>query len=305
MPMPTVRDVRVNAVLSNISIAYKNNMYIAEQVFPRVPVQKKSDFYYIFNKDAFFRDDVAVRGPGTRAQRADYSVTSASYNAIEYALAKEVADEVYANADSPFRPAIEATEFVTDALLRAQERRVATKVMTSTNWANSASPTVQWTSDSSDPWNDIDDAIANVINGTGVMPNTMVMSYDVWRELRKHPDFLDRIKYTRPTGRIEPSDLSTWFNIPKILIGTALYDSAKEGQSASMAQIWGDDVWIGYVPSTPALMTPAAGYVFEWEARQVRTYRMDQERVDVFEASHSVAECISASDAGTVIFDAV
>lgn len=305
MPTPTLHDVHVNAVLSNISIAYKNSMYIAERVFPRVPVQKKSDFYYTFNKDAWFRDDVAVRSPGTRAQRADYGISSASYVAIEYALAKEVNDEVYANADTPFRPAMEATEFVTDALLRAQERRVATKVMTSSNWANSASPTVQWTSDSSDPWNDIDDAIANVINNTGVMPNTMVMSYDVWRELRKHPDFLDRIKYTRPSGKIEVADLSTWFNIPNILIGTAIYDAAKEGQSASMSQIWGDDVWIGYVPSTPALMTPAAGYVFEWESRRVRTYRMDQERTDVFEASHATAEVISASEAGTVIWDAV
>jgi hypothetical protein len=302
MATPSVRDVHVNAVLSNISIAYKNNMYIAEQVFPRVPVQKKSDFYYTFDKGAFFRDEVGVRAPGTRARRADYSVC------IEYALAKEVSDELYLNSDAPFRPAIEATEYVTDALLRAQERRVALLTTgASAGWTTTASPSVQWTSDSSDPWNDIDDVIAGVVNTCGVMPNTMVMSYNVWRELRRHPDFVDRVKYVSAKGRVDVSDVANWFNLPNVLVGTALYDSTKELASTAcdLTPIWGDAVWIGYVPSSPGLMTPAAGYVFEWMARQTRTYRMDQERTDVFEASHSTDEVVSSSDAGGIIINAI
>ena len=70
MATPTTRDVHSNVALSNISIAYKNMDYIAERIFPRVPVQKKSDFYYTFDKGAFFRDEVGVRAPGTRARRA-------------------------------------------------------------------------------------------------------------------------------------------------------------------------------------------------------------------------------------------
>ena len=47
MSMPTVRDVHVDAVMSSISIAYRNAAYIGEQVFPRVPVAKKSDLYFV------------------------------------------------------------------------------------------------------------------------------------------------------------------------------------------------------------------------------------------------------------------
>lgn len=50
MPSPTVYDVHVDAPLANISIAYRNASYIADQVFPVVPVQKKSDLFFKFTK---------------------------------------------------------------------------------------------------------------------------------------------------------------------------------------------------------------------------------------------------------------
>ena len=52
MPMPTVRDVHIEAPLSAISIAYRNPSYIADQIFPRVSVSKKTDYYWIFGKEA-------------------------------------------------------------------------------------------------------------------------------------------------------------------------------------------------------------------------------------------------------------
>lgn len=305
MPSPTLRDVHLDTALSNISIAYRNELYIAEQVFPVVQVQKKSDYYFIFDKGAWFRDEVAVRAPGTRAKRADYSITTGSYVCINYALAKAIPDEVRRNADAPLRPDVEATEFVTDALLRAQERRVAALVAGSTNWAYSSSPTTQWSSDTSDPLGDLDDAINAVVKAIGRMPNTLVMSWDVWRQLRLHPDLLDRVKYTRPSGRVEPNDLSGWLGINKVLIGTAIYDASQEGQTSSISYIWGDDVWIGYVPPAANLMTPAAGYVLQWGDREVRRFREDQERQDVVEACHYTDEVITASDAGALIYNAV
>src|SRR3990167_6695983 len=151
MPSPTPRDVHTNAALTQFSIAYKNGEYIYDQVFPLVRVGKQTDFYYIFDKSSWFRNIAAKRAPGTRAQRADYSITTASYVAINYALAKAVPDEVRANADNPLRPDIEATDFVTDALIRGLEKRVADIISTSTNWAYNTAPSVQWTSDTSTP----------------------------------------------------------------------------------------------------------------------------------------------------------
>ncbi len=305
MPQPTLRDVHIDQPLSNLSIAYRNESYIGEQIFPRLPVAKKSDYYFVFPKDAWFRDDVAVRAPGTKSAMADYTLTTASYVAIQWAISKLVPDEVRLNADSPLRPEMEATEFVTDQLLRAQERRIAAKVMSTTGWGYSTSPASQWQNDTSDPLGDIDDAINSVVGNTGRFPTVAVCSWEVWRQLRNHPDLLDRIKYTRPGGKPEPQDLINWFGFKKLLIGTSLYNKALEGQSASMSYIWDNGFWVGYVPEAAALMTPAAGYLLEWEQRTVRRYRLDEERSDKFEASHSTAECITASDAGALCASAV
>lgn len=308
MPNPTVTDVHVESALSNVSIAYQNEEYIADRVFPMVGVSKKSDYYFIFGRQAWFREHTQVRAPGTRAARVDYQVTTASYNCINYAHAIGVPDEVRKNADEPLRPSIEAVEFIADALDRSREKRVADIVMNSSNWAYSASPTTQWSSDTSEPIDDIETAIQNVVLQIGRLPNTMVMSYEVFKNLKVHPDILDRIKFTRPGAIFTETDLSAWVGIPNILVGRSVYDPAQEGASASQTFIWGDDLWIGYVAPTPALMTPTAGMVFRWTeggGRMVNQFREDQEHQDVFEAMEYTDEIISASEAGGILYDVV
>ena len=306
MTMPTLHDVHVERPLTNISIAYRNGEYIFDQVFPVVSVQKKSDVYWTFGKSSWFRNEVQLRAPGAEAQEGDYEITTASYNCLTRAIAKTIPDEVRENADAPLAPDAEATAWVTDQLLRAQERRVAAITTGGSGlWAYSASPTVQWTSDTSNPLADIEGAINGVVSSIGRMPTVAVMSWDAWRYLKHHPDVLDRIKYTRPGSQMVPGDLTDWFGFNKVLVGMSLYDPAKEGTSSSTSYIWGDGFWCGYVPGGPALMTPAAGYSLEWMSREVRRYRLDTRHSDKIEAQHSTAEVITASDAGAVLFNVV
>lgn len=306
MPTPTVRDVHLDAALTSLSLAYKNQLYIGDQIFPRVPVQKQTDYIWEFPRQAWQRIDVQKRAPGARSAEADYDLTTASYYTPTWAISKLVPDELRANADNVIRPDIEATEFVMDQLLRAQEKRIADLTTGgSALWAYAASPTTKWSSDTSDPYGDIEDAINGVVSTIGRMPNVAVISWDVWRHLRQHPDLLDRVKYTRPNARVMTSDFGEWFGFEKFLIGMSLYDPALEGQTGSPQYIWGDGMWLGYVPSAPALLTPAAGYLLEWNGRQVRRFRREEEYTDKIEASHSVVEKITASDAGSVIFSAV
>ncbi len=306
MPTPTVRDVHIDQALSAFSVAYMNQQYIGEQIFPRVNVAKQTDYYWNFPRQAWQRIDVQKRAPGARSAEADYELTSASYYTPTYAIAKVIPDEVRQNADSPLRPDVEATEFVVDQLLRAEEKRIADLTTGgSALWAYAATPSTKWTSDTSDPVGDIENAINGVVSTIGRMPNVAVMSWDVWRHLRQHPDMLDWIKYTRPGARLSPQDLNDRFGFEKLLIGMSLYDPALEGQTGSPQYIWGDGLWMGYVPSTPALLTPAAGYVLEWNSRQVRRFRRDEEYSDKIEASHSVIETITASDAGATIYNCV
>jgi hypothetical protein len=53
--------MHIQTALSNTSIAYRNDMYIADQVFPNVPVRKAADKYFIFDKVAWFRNEAGPR----------------------------------------------------------------------------------------------------------------------------------------------------------------------------------------------------------------------------------------------------
>ena len=75
--MPTPNDVHREAALDGISIAYRNTNFIWREVFPMVPVTKKSDFYYLYDQGDWMRDNVEVRAPGTKARVVDYNVSSA------------------------------------------------------------------------------------------------------------------------------------------------------------------------------------------------------------------------------------
>ena len=62
MPQPSVNNVHIDAILTNISVAYlqNTNNFIADKVFPVVPVDKKSNIYFKYTKDDWFRDEASA-----------------------------------------------------------------------------------------------------------------------------------------------------------------------------------------------------------------------------------------------------
>jgi hypothetical protein len=291
--------------MSNISIAFGNSEYIADQVFPVVPVQKKSDVYFTFDKSAWFRDAIGPRAPGTPARRVDYSISTGSYLCLPYALGKAVTDEERDNADSALQPDVEATEFVTDKLLLGLEIRVANIISTSTNWASASNLTsgTQWSSDSSTPTANIITLMQAVRQKIGRRANTAVLGAAVMERLMDHPEFLDRLKYTRDGAVLKSDDIADWFGFQKVLIGEGVKVTSQEGAADTIADIWGDFFWVGWVPPTASLRTPAAGYVFEWKGRTTERFREDQEHQDIIAVEHHTDERITASDSGAIYTD--
>lgn len=309
---PNALDVHMDGPLSNISIAYRNENYIADQIFPIVPVKKQSDLYFIFEKTAWFRDEAGPRAPGTRAPRVDYFLKRGGpYATVEYAAAKGVPDEVVDNADSPLAPAREATDFVTEKLLLRLEVDVAGKAFNTANWTNSGNPNSganTWGNDTSDPINDV--VGPGLVRETmrqaiGRYPNTCVMGAKVFAALKRHPDLIDRVRYTSPTYGIDVGFLKKVFEIDRMYVGTAIYDSAKEGTPSSLTDVWGNSVLFAWVPPTPGLMTPAAGYVFAWKQRQVNRYRELQEKQDVIESLMNWATVVTSADSGYLLQNVV
>ena len=213
--------------------------------------------------------------------------------------------ELRENADDPIRPEIEAVEYATDRLLLRLERSVADVIFeTSPGWTGSSTPSPTWDDDTSDPIGDILDAKETFVSTVGREPNVAVCGYEVFRDLKDHPDILDRIKYTE-RGIVTVDLLSSMFDLDRLLVGTAIYNTAADEATVSMSYIWGKHFWLGYVPATPGLMAPAAGYVFTWKDRKVERFREDQEHQDIFTCSQSWAVEKTSADAGYLLKSAV
>jgi len=293
--------------LTNLSIAYRNAEYIYDQIFPFVPVAKQTNKYFTFGKSAWYRDETAVRAPGTRAARADYTLSTDSYLCVEKALAKQVPIEVIENSDDPLTPFTRATEYVTDQIMKAQEISVLGDVF-GTGWTSSATPSPTWDDDTSNPLGDMETAMISVAALIGREPNIAVMGRQTWRYLKNHPDIIDRLKYGQTAGGPAAGSLAglaALVGIDKILVSAALKDSGNEGGTASLDFIAGKHMWFGYVTPSPALDSPTAGYIFTWKSRVINRYNEDQEHADVVECLASWDTKVTAADAGYLCKSAV
>ncbi len=268
-------------------------------------VNKQSDKYFTFTKGSWFRNDAGIRAPGTRTQRVDYTLTTSTYACNEFGAAKGVPDEIVANADNPLAPMREATEFVTDKLLMKVEIDVAAVVFGSSVWSSSANASIKWDDDTSDPIKEVlgsSTAIKEVLRQyIGRYPNVCIIGATVYAALQRHSDLLDRVKYTNTMYGINTQMLAQFFQIDKVLVGTAIYESAQEGATSSVADIWGKFAWFGYVPPSPGLMVPAAGYILSWKDRQVNQYREDQEHQNVVEALMNYDVVTTSADSGYLL----
>lgn len=312
MARPTHADQHIMTSLGNISIAYRNGSYIADQVFPTVPVLKQADKYWKFSKADWFRNEAGPRAPGTRAVEGGYSLSSDSYNCQEVAFGKVVADEEEDNADNPLTPRRTAIEFATDKILLNKEVQVASTVFDAGAWAASATPSPTWDDPASDVIQNIEVGKEALVKSIGREPNVVVMGREVWTDLRRHPDLLDMFKYTRK-GMITMAEFMGLFEFSKVLVGTAVYTTAldKDAEERTTASsstmtavtttfswVWPNNMWLGYVAPSPALATASAGYVFSWKGREVRTFRREEEEATVYRVRESYDVHLTATDAG-------
>ncbi|HEC65844.1 MAG TPA: hypothetical protein ENI23_11140, partial [bacterium] len=186
----------------------------------------------------------------------------------EHALKELVPNELKKQALKPLTPEIDATENVTERLLIEKEYDLATYMQSTGNLSNNTtlSGTDQWDDyANSDPIGDVKTAKQTVHSKIFKDPNVMVIGKEVYDKLVDHPDILDRIKYTK-LGVATSDLLARLFEVDKVIVAAAGYNSAVEGQSDSMSYIWGKNVWLLYVTKKPGIKQVSFAYFFQMEA---------------------------------------
>ena len=95
---PTPSQVWVDQLLTNVSVAYSNGEYIADRIFPMLPVTKQSGIVPTINQSAFFRNEAKMRAPATKSEATGYGVGNVTYFCPRFSIRHEIPDEVRDNA---------------------------------------------------------------------------------------------------------------------------------------------------------------------------------------------------------------
>jgi hypothetical protein len=242
---------------------------------------KQSDFYFVYNKGDWFRNEAQYRAPATESAGGGYNLTTGAYYAPVTAFHIDVDPQVRANTDIPLNADRDATIFITQRLMLAREVQTLAQIMKTSTWKGSTSagditPSPQWDLANSTPIEDIVKQIWSIKQVTGRFPNRFVLGPRVWETLQNHDEVIQRIKYTQ-RGVITTDLLASLLAPPgvpdfQVLVASSIYNTAAEYPGAtdlttgvSMSFIAPTkDALLLYAEPNPGIMVPSAGYIFTW-----------------------------------------
>jgi len=102
-------ELHTDVPLSEFSLAYRNESFIADLVCPPVTVGKDSDKYYIYGTEDIKHIDT-LRAPKTASKGIRRSLSTSSYFCNVHALHELVDDKDRKNSDAPIDPDMDAVE---------------------------------------------------------------------------------------------------------------------------------------------------------------------------------------------------
>lgn len=281
MPMLTPAQVHIDQPLTNLTIAYLQSTtgFVADKVFPNVPVSKQTDKYYIYNREDFNRSgNVKTMGPRTRPERVGMGLSTDSYSIEVLALATDFDFQTLANEDTSLDIRAAQSRMLTMQMMIDREKRWAEAYFSAGVWATeytgvAGSPAAgqvrQWDDyTNSNPIIDVTNAKRTAqLRSGGLRPNIMVVTRDVRDALVNHPIILARLNggaTVSDTALVTDAKLAEIFEVSQFLITDAIENTAKDGLTEANAFINTRKVALYYTPPAPGLMVPAAGYNFTW-----------------------------------------
>lgn len=310
----------VNAELTAIAIGYKNRDVdlIADQVLPRVQVPKKFKWTLYPAADAY-------TVPPTRvARRAEPTVvefggTEQQDETLDYALDDIIPNDEIAAYESmpkpasggPVSPLAKSTSLVTGLIQLDREVRTAAVVFNAATYPAANKVTLSGTSQWSDFTNSNPvDAILAALDVPLFRPNTLTFGQAVWTKVRQHPKVVSAVLGNDVTsGAVTREQFAAFFEVKRVLVGAGFVNTARKGQAATMARVWGKHCAALYISQDAAdADQPNFGFTAQWGTRIAG--EMDEPKKGLrgsklVRVGESVKEIISASSAAYFFENAI
>ena len=289
--------------------------FVSNQVFPVVSVAKQSGNFGRIPLAQLLQERTTKRAPGGGYSRGNWKFEPATYACEEHGAEEPIDDRESAMYADYFDAEQIATLRAYSAVLRNAEKRVADAVFNATTFsARKTAVTNEWDdATNATPITDVEAAVQNVYDASGLWANALVINKKVFRNLRLVSQIKDAIAasgagYPTRAQDITKAMLAAVFDLDHIIVAGSSRNSANEGQSASVEQIWSNEyAMVCRVAETEDFREPCIGRTFHWDedgseiGGHVETYRDETVRSDISRVRHDVDEVMLYTEAGHLL----
>ena len=279
--------------------------YIAQRVLPVLEVVKQAGPFGKITVESLLKDVETKRAPGAGYSRSHYVFEPVTFACEEHGLEEPVDDRESTMYAEYFKAETISAMRALYGVMRAAEKRAAALLFNATTWTGAALTTGithEWDdATNAVPITDVLAAQKKVYDGSGLWPNALIINKKVFLNLREVAQIIDRIKYAGITdpraGAITTAALAQVFDLDHVIVAGGSKDTAKEGQSASVGQVWSDEyAMVAKIAETDDIQEPCVGRTFHWAedgsliGGLVESYRDETKRSDIVRVRHDVDE---------------
>ncbi len=300
----------VDHVLTQVARAYKPQGMIYDRVMPTIRVDLDAGLYPVF--DGFFDDDVNNKVQDRAlTPEVDFAWSTDTYLCEDYRLKATISDKERRNAHAAIRLERTKLEAVLLRMALQRERRAAT-LLRKTDVAGGglnlgATPSVNWDQATATIETDIKTGVLAVRDAIGMVTNTMVIPFKVAYEMSMQEDIRALLRWDvtgRPQNVLELGDrlLPDVIHGHRVIIAGAMRNSAQEGGTRSLTDIWGDHVRLLYVADGGGGWgIPSVAYSFKAKPEMVDRWVDNDPPLENVRAWECVDEKVTAPDGGYVL----
>ena len=292
--------------------------YIARKVLPTVDVASQAGNFGKIPLEQLLQQRDTKRAPGSGYSRGNFTFDDSIYSCKENGAEEPIDDREAMMYAEYFDAETVSTQRAYNAVLANAEKRVADAIFNTSTWTGASLTTdvssVPWaTIASAKPLANVEAAVQKVYDGSGLWPNALVINKKVFRNLRNTPEVIDRIASSGAGDRNLASDvtlqmLAQAFDLDYIIVAGGSQNTAKEGQTASVGQIWSSTyAMVCKVATSGDFREPCVGRTFHWSADgsnidgAIESYRDETVRANIIRVRHDVDEVILYAQAGHLL----
>lgn len=249
-----IDSLKLNAdpILTNLAQGVSNFGFVSDRLLPEISVNKPTGKYPIFSAEHMrvHEAERAYKDPKIKTMPTD-EWSSGTFSLKEYGLEIVMDHLEIESASDVLNLEQYYMEKVMESLKLGQEYDRVQLLTNEDSYASghsdSLSGTDCWDNDSSNPIEQIHDAVETIRGKTAQYPNTLVLGLKAYHALMNHPKLIEKIKYSQ-IGIVSESLLSSMFSTEQypiqVVVGSGMYE---DPITKELKDLWGDVAVLAYV----------------------------------------------------------